>query len=375
MADDKQTQKAGDNSQQFQANTIILNQGIDEKRAREIYIESFEIAKRDLTQEAIACATERVQQLEECFMSRIKSIEGAINSFSDPAFQVLLTNAQRTAVATERENDYGMLAELLVCHIEKGNKRKTRAGISKAVEIIDKIDDDALCALTVLHAIEQFRPIAPTSKQGLNTLSSMFDKIIYMPLPTDNSWIEHLEILDTIRINSMGHFLSLEEFYSKVLEGYTLAGIRKDSDKYKQVTDLLLSINLTPSLLVNNDYLPNYVKLPIISKSQITDLKIVRNATVAGQVLKIEKEITDDEKKVLESIFDLYDKDTNINKQSLDAFMNEYHKHDSLSRIAEWWEELKKLSFSFNLTHVGIVLAHTNARRCDKTLPDLPLNL
>ena len=50
-----------------------------------------------------------------------------------------------------------------------------------------------------------------------------------MPLPTDNSWIEHLEILDTIRINSMGHFLSLEEFYSKVLEGYTLAGIRKDS--------------------------------------------------------------------------------------------------------------------------------------------------
>ena len=153
-----------------------------------------------------------------------------------------------------------------------------------------------------------------------------------------------------------------------------MAGIRKDSDKYKQATDLLLSINLMPSLLIDNDYLPSYVKLPIISKSQITDLKIVRNDTVAGQVLKIKK-TTDDEKKVLESIFDLYDKDTNINKQSLDAFMDEYHKHDSLSRIAEWWEELKKLSFSFDLTHVGIVLAHTNARRCDKHLPELPFNI
>ena len=196
-----------------------------------------------------------------------------------------------------------------------------------------------------------------------------------MPLPTDNSWIEHLEILDTIRINSMGHFLSLDEFYSKILEGYTLAGIRKDSDKYKQATDLLLSINLTPSLLVNNDYLSDYVKLPITSKGQITSLKIVRNITVGGQVINIEKEITDDEKKELESVFDLYDKDTNINKQSLNAFMDEYNKHDSLSRIAKWWVELKKLSFSFNLTHVGIVLAHTNARRCDKNLPELPLNL
>lgn len=375
MAGDKQTQKAGDNSQQFQANTIIVNQGIDEKRAREIYTESFEIAKRDLTQEAIACATERVQQLEDCFMSRIKPIEGAINSFSDPVFQVLLTNAQRTAVATERENDYGMLAELLVCHIEKGNKRKTRAGISKAVEIIDKIDDDALCALTVLHAIQQFNPIASTSKQGIKTLSLLFDKIIYMPLPTDNGWIDHLEVLDTIRINSMGHFLSLEEYYSKELEGYTLAGIKRDSDEYKQATDLLLSINLTPSLLVNNDYLQDYVKLPIINKAQIPSLKIVRNITVGGQVFNVEKEITDDEIDALKSIFDLYDKDTNINKQSLDEFMAEYNKYDSLNKISKWWVELKKLSFSFSLTHVGIVLAHTNARRCDKNLPELPLNL
>lgn len=375
MVGDKQTQKAGDNSQQIQANTIIFNQGIDEKRAREIYTESFEIAKRDLTQEAIACATKRVQQLENRIMSRMLPIEGAISSFADPAFQVLLTNAQRTAVASEREADYDMLSELLVCHIEKGKARKTRTGISKAVEIVDKIDDDALCALTVIYAIQQYRPIATTSKQGLITLSSIFDKLIYMPLPLDKNWIEHLEILNTIRLNPIGHFLSLEDIYSKSLNGYTMAGIKKGSDEYKKACELLLSINLPPSVLINNDYLDDYVKLPVIDKAQINDKLIKRNIIIEGKNCIVEQEMTEHEKSVLESIYDLYDNDTNINKISLDAFMTEYNKHDSLKKIFEWWNELHKLSFSFNLTHVGIVLAYTNSKRCDKDLPDLPLNL
>ena len=37
-----QNQKAGDNSQQFQATQMIVNVGIDEKRAREIYQEMHE---------------------------------------------------------------------------------------------------------------------------------------------------------------------------------------------------------------------------------------------------------------------------------------------------------------------------------------------
>ena len=38
----KQIQEAGDNSQQLQASNMIVNIGIDEKRAREIYQEMHE---------------------------------------------------------------------------------------------------------------------------------------------------------------------------------------------------------------------------------------------------------------------------------------------------------------------------------------------
>ena len=185
MTGDKQTQKSGNNSQMIQANNIVINQGITEKRAREICTEMYELNKKELTQEAFACAEERVQKFENSLMDKILKIEGAINSFSDPAFQLLLSSAQRTAVASEREQDYDMLSELLVCHIKEGKSRKTRAGISKAVEIVDKIDNDALCALTVVYTIQRFIPLAATSKQGIITLAGLFQKLMYMELPSD----------------------------------------------------------------------------------------------------------------------------------------------------------------------------------------------
>ena len=52
MMSDNQTQKAGNNSRQIQAQSIIINNGIEEKRAREIFHEMFDIARKDLTQEA-----------------------------------------------------------------------------------------------------------------------------------------------------------------------------------------------------------------------------------------------------------------------------------------------------------------------------------
>ena len=60
MADNKQTQKAGENSQQIQANTIIVNQGIDEKRAREICAETLRL------QNVILLRKQWLVQRKEC---------------------------------------------------------------------------------------------------------------------------------------------------------------------------------------------------------------------------------------------------------------------------------------------------------------------
>ena len=60
----KQIQEAGDNSQQLQANNMIVNIGIDEKRAREIYQEMNLQLRKDYSQEALNIANSRVTEFE-----------------------------------------------------------------------------------------------------------------------------------------------------------------------------------------------------------------------------------------------------------------------------------------------------------------------
>ena len=70
---DKQVQKAGNNAQQLQAEIINITNvsGIDEKRAREIFNEMYDIARKDFTQDAYQCANDRVAKFEEAFMPSI----------------------------------------------------------------------------------------------------------------------------------------------------------------------------------------------------------------------------------------------------------------------------------------------------------------
>ena len=103
LTGDKQTQKAGDNSQQIQAQNIYITNGIEEKRAREIFQEMFAVARRDMTQEAYEIAKGRVEVFENMLIPKIEKIEGAINAFADPGFQFELTSAHKTAAASTKK--------------------------------------------------------------------------------------------------------------------------------------------------------------------------------------------------------------------------------------------------------------------------------
>lgn len=371
MSGDRQSQKAGDSSQLMQAGTInIYNNGIDEKRAREICAETYAVARRDFTADAYACANERVQKFEDSLLPRIQQIEGALSAFADPSFQFLLTNAQRTAAATEREADYDMLSELLICRITKGQVRKNRAGISRAVEIIDQIDDDALCALTVIHAVNKFIPTSNSCKAGIKVLADLFEKLIYMELPSGSNWIDHLDILDAVRINSIGSFKKVAEYYPKRLLGYSCAGICTNSDTYTSAVKLLKDAGLNSSWLVPNELLAGYVRLPVVTKNAINNLVVMREIIDNEKLITVSTPINEGQILALQTIWDMYSTDNEAIQLANTAFMSLWDSHPSLQRLHIWWDSLP---FSFDITHVGTVLAHTNARRCDKSIPELPL--
>lgn len=372
MFGNNQSQNAGDNSQQVQANTvnIINNNGISEQRAREICAEVFEVMRRDMTREAWDCANKRVKQFEDCLLPKFLAIEGAVKYFADPEFQLLLSIAQKSAAVTDCEDDYDMLAELLKCHIEKGTTKKNRVGISGAVEMIYKIDSDALCALTVMYFLQSFVTTKPLCSEGLRIFSETFDKLLYTELPTGESWLDHLDILKAIRINNVLSLNDFRSWCSSVFDGYTSVGIEKGSSDYNKALDLLGSINLDKSFLISNEYLTNYVKLPVACKGHLKFVNLGRNET-NNDILNFDYEIDQDSLGVLEQIWNLYVSDNDKKNAVTDAFFAEWDSYPSLKKVHEFYNNIPYVFFT---TRIGKVLAYTNAKRCDSSIPDLLLD-
>ena len=207
MENSKQIQKAGDKAQQIQAETVVVNNGFSVNDISALFQSLIPLAIQDYTKEAYKIAEERIGYFESKLMPRIIEIENALEMFAEPAFQVLVKNAQRTAAISDRENDYDTLAELIVAHIEKGYDRKNRVGIQKAVEIVGTIDTDALCALTVSHIINSYLPAQDNIKDGLEAFNELFSKVICEKLPNGIEWLDHLDVLGAVRISSIENFV------------------------------------------------------------------------------------------------------------------------------------------------------------------------
>ena len=88
-----------------------------------------------------------------------------------------------------------------------------------------------------------------------------------------------------------------------------------------------------------------------------------------GHTIPLENPLTDIQKNVVRSIYELYKQDAEIRQENVNNFMEEWNKRANLKILREWWNNIEYLILS---TSVGNVLAHANAQRYDKNLP--PLN-
>lgn len=361
MEEVNQLQKAGKDSQQIQIGNVIINSaGITEERARAVFNEMIPQALANYTEEAQKIATERVNKLEERIMPQINQVEGLLPAFADPAFQVLLRKAQQKAAITERENDYDLLTELLVCHVQKGNDRKNRAGIVKAVDIIDTIDNDALCALTIAFVLDHFWPATGNAKEGIEVLSQMYNALIYESLPSNLNWLDHLDILGVIRITPFSKMNKIEDIFTRRFDGYVSVGIKKGTEEYESALQIIQSIGLNKNILVDNIFLDDYVRLEIGNLDDINSLSIFNNLGT--------RSINQREIEALRDVINLYEKNVDLQNKVKERFMNLIDEHESLKTLQEWWNSI---SGAFSITGVGKIIAYINAKRCIPELPDI----
>lgn len=76
--------------------------------------------------------------------------------------------------------------------------------------------------LTVMHAVNSFSPVSGDIHQGLDVLNDLFGKLFYEnELPTDHDWLDHLDILDAVRLSPFSS-LKIQQYYPEILPGYVL---------------------------------------------------------------------------------------------------------------------------------------------------------
>ena len=89
-------------------------------------------------------------------------------------------------------------------------------------------------------------------------------------------------------------------------------------------------------------------------------------SVVDGSVTQIP--ITEDQKQTLHKIYSMYDKSGDLQNKVKNAFIKKLDSYESIKTVRTWWNSIPQ---AINVTSVGKVLAHVNAKRCDPSLPDL----
>lgn len=365
--------ETGDDSTNITGKTVNVTQnyyqGLTEDKVTEIIDKKLEMLNtiQVFTQEAYNRAERRVKKLEEIVIPRIAKIDETLGVFADPSFQSVLNDAVKVAAQTDEVESYKLLSELLAHKVEKPNDKSVKMDVSYAIDVIDKITEEALQAITVFVALQSWMPASGIISQGLSTINNIYSKLIFSDLPTDDKWIDQLDILKVLRIQSFGRFPSLSELQKRLFSGYVVCGIPKDSEKLNEIYQLLDDCSLPRTCLIENELDSNYYRLPLVGIKKIELMDYIDNNApfIHGRVQLNEKQICN-----IKKIISYYENDAIKLQEISEKFNTKWNSFENLKKIGEWWT---KLPCAFGLTSIGKVLAITNAQRIDSTLPKIDL--
>ena len=184
---------------------------------------------------------------------------------------------------------------------------------------------------------------------------------MYSELPKSNDWIEHLDILDAVRINQFGKFKSIEYIYTTKLNGIAVVGIKRDSEEHNRAKAILQENGLNfDSILVENVLNPDFVRIKISNIEEVENLRIIHSINGENIVIPV----SDAQKQAVRSVIELYSKDSNLINEMKRVFMNEWMKRSNLNKLELWWEGLP--SYSFHITSVGKVLQSVGSCKCSE---------
>lgn len=367
-----QIQKAGDNSTQVQAGVVNyvtnITTGIDELRAREIFKEEYAVVAQNWTSEALSVANGRVQALEDKVLYKFVEIDKTLRFFSDPAFQFTLRQAQQTAAASDKDYDIDLLADLLVHCVEEKGDRKRVLGISKAIEVVDKIDYQALVGLSVMYAMSMYIPKSSFFLEGLATLDKLYGKLIgEFELPTGLDWLNHLDLLSAIRIHPAGisQFKKIDDYFVHKLQSYFSVGLKTDSELLSHIKSEFSRVHIPLDCLIEHPYRKDFVYLN--APSNVDAILLDSIDAITGK--RERRSLNQEQKDVLQNaIKEMHKVDNLGDKVVQEYFLSKWNSFSNLKKCGMWWNAFP---IFFSITPLGVALANAYNKTKYSAIPCL----
>ncbi len=344
----EQSQKGGQGSNQMQiAGDYIVNVGITEERAQEISLVTARRVVEEFAVESHQILEARVQELDQRVIKNLSDAD-ALDSFADPAFIRSYRKAQEGAASSERSSDYDMLAALLTDRAKSPRERPRIVGIDGAIDIVDRVDAEALRALTVCNAMAQWIPQGSLVAQGLQLFESIFASLIDGPLPIGADWLDHLDALSAVRRNSFGEMKTMEQFYGEQLIGYIAPGVAAEALSQFVGGDLLEEP--WPFLILPHELKEGFFRIGVTDANALE--KNLRNVGKPDAYVQTVMSRAASE-------FGLGQQDDAARAE----LMTRIRALPNFGLFAEWWDRNAKNGH--HITPIGRALARANAFRLD----------
>lgn len=353
---DNQAQRAGSDSTQLQAGRdIVVNQGVSAAEAAIIAAHSGREAAEFYTREGLSIAHQRIDEFDQKLVDKF-SEQNLLEIFAEPSFQRTLRKAQISAASSERDDDIDLIVGLLEARVRNGDSRPIRASISRAVEVVEEVDDVALRALTIAQIVLTVTPVSGDMREGLGVLDRIYGQMLSHEAPEGRAWLEHLEVLGAVRISSIGTGRELADFWSvSALAGYMARGTEVAATPDPNRAEILPDV---PGVALRpHELKPGFLRLDFPNVSVLRGA-LSNTDMPSGQI--------DAYLAAAKADWGLGESDAEL----VGPFDTELSKFESLATLRAWWNQIP---VGFSITGVGRVLAVSNAKLLDTRglLPEL----
>lgn len=332
-----QKQNSGDNSTNLQGQQVIVNQGISYSDAKEIANDVFKANFIALKHEAAIIAQERAEEVTDKVMIQLsKRHPESINQFKTPALQDALFTVQKQ-YAISGDKDLGdLLVDILVDRAAAPKRNMVQIVLDESLSIAPKLTLEQFDTLTLNFLLISTRRLDARDYEGLLTHFKKRVVPFIENISDKKSDYTHAEYLGCGHVRA-GDYGRLEVNFRETYKAFFSNGFSEEE----------LTENIGKGINLQDLIIPcfhNTEKLQI----GVMDEKVLEN-------IASKNGLDDEVKQKLKQIFETSTKPANEVQEMLINAIPE------MGKIFDIWSNSPFKNFE--LTGVGIAIAHANYRR------------